>query len=236
MKFLDDVLWGTEEYRTLERAVEKGATPVMATGLSGIHKAHLIYSMCRRLGRRALVIAADETEASRICTDINEMGIKAVYYPARDFTFREYTGVSGEFIHQRIGALCSFIGGECDVVVTCADAALQYTVPPEILKKNIAVVREGEELSLDKLVRILLACGYVRAEQVEGSGQFSVRGGILDVFMPSAVQPYRVEFWGDEIDTISEFDTITQRRTKRDFPLLRQVKYYMMIRRRLQTK
>ncbi len=215
MKFLDDVLWGTEEYRTLERAVEKGATPVMATGLSGIHKAHLIYSMCRRLGRRALVIAADETEASRICTDINEMGIKAVYYPARDFTFREYTGVSGEFIHQRIGALCSFIKGECDVVVTCADAALQYTVPPEILKKNIAVVREGEELSLDKLVRILLACGYVRAEQVEGSGQFSVRGGILDVFMPSAVQPYRVEFWGDEIDTISEFDTITQRRTKR---------------------
>ena len=215
MKFLDDILWGTEEYRTLERAVEKGATPVMATGLSGIHKAHLIYSMCRRLKRRALVIAADETEASRICTDINEMGLKAVYYPARDFTFREYTGVSGEFIHQRIGALCSFIGKACDVVVACADAALQYTVPPEILKRNISVIREGEEISIDELVRVLLACGYVRAEQVEGNGQFSVRGGILDVFMPSAAHPYRVEFWGDEIDTISEFDTLTQRRTNR---------------------
>lgn len=215
MEFLNDVLLETEEYRTLERAVEKGATPAMATGLSGIHKAHLIYSMCKRLKRRALVIAADETEASRICTDINDMGIKTVYYPARDFTFREYTGVSSEFIHQRLGALSSFLSNECDIIVSCADAALQYTIPPEILKKNTAVIREGEEISLDKLIGILIACGYVRADQVEGSGQFSVRGGILDVFMPSAAHPYRVEFWGDEIDTITEFDTLTQRRTNR---------------------
>ena len=214
MRFLDDVLWGTEEYRTLENAVAKGATPAMATGLSAVHKAHLVYSVCRRLKRKALVIAADEAEAARLCSDINEMGLRAVYYPARDFTFREVTGVSGEFVHQRIAVLYDIMNDLCDVVVSCIDAALQYTVPPEVLRDNTVTVRSGQELPLEKIVGILSSCGYERAEQVEGSGQFSVRGGILDVFMPSAAQPYRIEFWGDEIDTVSEFDPATQRRTQ----------------------
>ena len=133
MKFLRDVLFTSEEYRTIEKAVSSGKTPVMATGLSAIHKAHIIYSMCSRLNRRALVLASDEAEASRFCGDLNSMGIRSVYYPSRDFTFREIEGVSGEFSHQRIGALFSWINGECDVIVACADAALQYSIPPEIL-------------------------------------------------------------------------------------------------------
>ncbi len=215
MKFLRDVLFGTEEYRTLERAVESGRTPAMATGLSAIHKAHLIFSMCQRLRRRALVLASDEAEASRLCGDFQAMGIRAVYYPSRDFTFREIEGVSGEFSHQRIGALFSWMNQECDIVVACADAALQYTIPPDVLRKSAASVKEGDEISPGKLMKILTSCGYVRAEQVEGSGQFCIRGGILDFFMPSAGKPCRVEFWGDEIDTISEFDIETQRRTDR---------------------
>lgn len=215
MRFLRDVLFGTEEYRTLERAVESGRTPAMATGLSAIHKAHLVYSMCERLKRRALVLASDEAEASRLCGDFQSMGIKSVYYPSRDFTFREIEGVSNEFSHQRIGALFAYMNRQCDIVVACADAALQYTVPPEVLKNSTASVSEGDEISPEKLAKILVSCGYVRAEQVEGSGQFCIRGGILDFFMPSAEKPYRVEFWGDEIDTISEFDIETQRRTDR---------------------
>ncbi len=215
MKFLRDVLFGTEEYRTLERAVDSGRTPAMATGLSAVHKAHLIYSMCGRLGRRGLVLASDEAEASRLCEDLKAMGVRALYYPSRDMNYREIEGISGEFSHQRIGALFSWMNGECDVLIACADAALQYTIPPEILRNSAVTVKEGTEISPEKLIRILTSCGYVRAEQVEGSGQFSVRGGILDFFMPTSGKPYRVEFWGDEIDTISEFDIETQRRTDR---------------------
>ena len=214
MRFLDDVLSRTEEYRTVEAAVKRGIHPVMATGLSAIHKAHFIYSMCRRLNRRALVIAADEGEAARLCSDINEMGLRVKYYPARDFTFREVTGVSGEFVHKRIDALYACMKGECDVVVSCVDGALQYTVPPDVLRANTLKIRQGEEISVERLISVLSACGYVRAEQVEGSGQFSVRGGIADIFMPSAEVPCRIEFWGDEIDTVSEFDVETQRRTQ----------------------
>lgn len=214
MRFLNDVLWRTEEYRTLERAVDHGRTPAMATGLSAIHKAHLIHSMCKRLGRRALVLASNESEAAKLCSDLCAMGTKAVYYPARDFTFREVTGVSYEFVHQRIAALHAFTHGECEVVIACADAALQYTIPPGALEKNTAVVRQGAEISPERLAAVLANSGYVRADQVEGSGQYSVRGGITDVFMPSAAHPYRIEFWGDEVDTVSEFDPETQRRTE----------------------
>ena len=151
MKFLDNILFGMEEYRNLERSVRTGKTPCMVTGLSNIHKAHLIHSMCKRLGRKALVLASDEGEASRICSDLNAMGTKALFYPARDMTFREITGVSGEFVHQRIGALCAFVSGECEAVIACIDAALQYTVPPEILENNTAVIKEGAEISQEKL-------------------------------------------------------------------------------------
>lgn len=99
MRFLRDIPFGMEEYRTLEKAVAKNRTPVMATGLTAIHKAHMIYSMCARLKRRALVLAGDEAEAARLCADLQAMGSKVMNYPLRDMTFREIEGVSGEFMH-----------------------------------------------------------------------------------------------------------------------------------------
>ncbi len=213
MKFLDKVLNESEEYRDLYRAVELGRMPAMATGLSAVHKAHIIHSLCKQSSRKALVLAADEAEAQKICEDLEKMGTSNVFYPSRDFTFREVEGVSREFEHQRIGALYAFQNNRCDVIVTCVDAALQYTIPPENLKKTSIVVRTGTEISLETMVRNLTSAGYVRVEQVEGTGQFAVRGGILDFFMPSSSQPCRVEFWGDEVDTISEIDIESQRRT-----------------------
>ena len=153
MKFLDKVLNESEEYRDLYRAVELGRMPAMATGLSAVHKAHIIHSLCKQSSRKALVLAADEAEAQKICEDLEKMGTSNVFYPSRDFTFREVEGVSREFEHQRIGALYAFQNNRCDVIVTCVDAALQYTIPPENLKKTSIVVRTGTEISLETMVR-----------------------------------------------------------------------------------
>ena len=215
MKFLNNILNDVEEYRDLFRAVESGRMPAMATGLTNVHKAHVVHSICTGTKRKALVLASDEAEAQRLCDDLRAMGTKTVFYPARDYTFREVEGVSREFEHQRIGALYAFQNDECSVIVSCIDAALQYTIPPEVLKNASVTVREGTELSLEKIVSSLVSGGYVRAEQVEGTGQFAVRGGILDFFMPSSAQPCRIEFWGDEVDTISAFDIESQRRTEK---------------------
>ena len=215
MKFLTGILSQLAEYQQLEKAISEHQLPAMATGLSAIHKSHLIHTLCAGTGQKALVIAGDEAEGARLCSDISAMGTKAVFYPARDFTFREVTGVSREFEHQRIGALYAFSSGEAQVMICCADAAMQYTMPKDVLMKSTLEIKEGASLSMEAIMESLLAEGYVRVEQVDGTGQFAARGGILDFFMPSAPQPCRIEFWGDEIDTISSFDIETQRRTDR---------------------
>lgn len=215
MKFLDGVLRGVEEYRELSRSIDLGRMPAMATGLSGIHKAHLIHSLCTEKNCGALVIASDEAEAQKLCSDLATMGTDTVFYPSRDYTFREVEGVSREFEHQRIAALYALQSGKSKVIVACVDAVMQYTIPPQKLKDTTVEIKEGTEVSLEKIIAALTADGYVRVEQVEGTGQFAVRGGILDFFMPSSSQPCRVEFWGDEIDTVSAFDIDTQRRTEK---------------------
>lgn len=214
MKFLDNIFEQTEEYRVLSGAVEKNRFPCMATGLSAVHKAHLIHCMVNDSDKNALVLASDEAEAQKLCADLKSMGTSAIFYPSRDFTFRDIEGVSREFEHQRIGALYGFMTGQYKVIISCIDGALQYNIPKNVLEKSSVKIKSGTEISLEKISSALLASGYVRVEQVEGTGQFAVRGGILDFFMPSAPQPCRVEFWGDEIDTVSSFDIDTQRRTE----------------------
>ena len=215
MKFLNNVLNDIPQYRQLFDALSVGSYPAMATGLSSVHKAHLVHHLCVNNNKKAVVIASDEAEAQRLCGDITSMGTRAVYYPARDYTFRNVEGVSREFEHQRIGALYSFISGGCSVLVCCADGALQYTIPKEKLISSAITVKEGTQISPERIISLLTSGGYVRTEQVDGTGQFAVRGGILDFYMPSFPQPCRIEFWGDEVDTISAFDMETQRRTER---------------------
>ena len=183
------------------------------TGLSTVHKSHLIYSLCREKQAPALVIAADEQEAQSFCADISAMGLKALYYPARDFIFYDMAGRSHEYEHQRIHALFALQNKLCDVVVACIDGLLQYTIPSKNLRTATISAHIGDEIPLDKIVLSLVNAGYERTEQVEGTGQFAVRGGILDFFLTTETRPMRVEFWGDEIDNISYFDPETQRRT-----------------------
>ena len=217
MKFLSTLLDGVTEYETLVSAVERHNTPAAVTGVSGIHKAHLIHSLCARTGRKALVLASDEGEGQRLCNDLSSMGTAALVYPARDFNFRAAEGQSREYEHQRLQVMAGMLDGDYQVVISCIDAALQYTIPPDELRSKRLTLRAGQEAPLEKIEALLSASGYERYQQVEGPGQFAVRGGILDFFTPDASAPVRVEFWGDEIDTLCYFDPETQRRT--DDPL-----------------
>lgn len=213
MKFLISAMRAVKEFAVLDQAVKDGQLPAAVTGLSGIHKANIIYSLCGLNKRRAFVAASDEAEAQRLFDDLTAMGMKPTLYPLRDFNFRDTQGSSHEYEHQRLRALAQFLTGTSDCVIFCMDAALQYTLPPEELRRRTVTLQSGQSITPDAVVKILLACGYERAEQIEGTGQYALRGGILDFFTPDAEYPVRIEFWGDEIDTISFFDRITQRRT-----------------------
>lgn len=212
MNFLTNVISNLKEYKTLHSSVSNGRISA-ATGLTGVHKANVISALCEQLSKKALVLVGEEQEGQQLANDIMSMGCKALTYPLRDLNFREMNGRSREYEHQRLMALSSILKGDFDVVVACIDAASQFTIPPEVLKRASIMLKVGEQVDISELTSMLEASGYERCEQVEGEGQYAVRGGILDLFMPDEKAPMRVEFWGDEVDTINYFDVMTQRRT-----------------------
>ncbi len=213
MKFLADVLKQNETFKSLVRSVKNGRT-LYASGLSAVNKANIIYSLCLVKKNTALCIAADEKEAQQLCNDLCCMGLRAYVYPVRDYNFLDFESKSREYEHARLKVLLKLIENECDVVIACIDAAAQLTVPKKSLADATITLEEGRELPLEKAIRTLTLLGYERFDSVDGNGQFSVRGGILDFFMPDSKYPVRAEFWGDEITDLRYFDIETQRRIK----------------------
>lgn len=205
------------EYKRLCRYLDDhNPLPALMTGLSHIHKAHFIGALLSKAELLpVLIVAETEGEAQKLCLDINSMygAEKALLYPAKEMALGNYEAASREYEHKRIYALNAMLEGKCAAVICSPEAAGQLTVPPEDLKRITISLREGEEISQDDIVQRLLSAGYSRCDMIEGAGQFSVRGGIVDVFPPSTSMPYRIELWGDCIDSISEFDTESQRRT-----------------------
>ncbi|MBQ8015403.1 MAG: transcription-repair coupling factor [Clostridia bacterium] len=202
------------EFMSLALAVKKTRLPCGVTGLSHIHKAHVIASMCMCMLKKAIAIVPDEATATRLRQDLEGFGVEALHYPARDFSFRTMETVSREYEHARLKVLDKMLSGEFDVVVLSAEAAMQLTVPPERLMSSSFSISNGEDYDSDELIVSLVRAGYTRSEQVDGAGQFALRGGILDFFPPDSKQPCRIEFWGDTVDSISFFDPETQRRTE----------------------
>ena len=214
MKFLSGVLRNNDSFNTILKSL-KPETSVCATGLTEIHKSILINSLCRSMDVRAFAVSPDEQKAQTLCNDLCSMGIRAIFYPSRDFIFREISGKSREYEHQRLNVLYKMLRGEYDVVISCPDSACQYTIPPKYLKDAVLEIEQGMEITTDRCVKALTLLGYQKFDQVDGKGQFSLRGGILDFFMPDSDNPVRAEFWGDEITDLNYFDIETQRRIEK---------------------
>ena len=201
------------EYRSLLAAIDNGACPAAFSGLSAVHRAHFAAGIRQELNRPVVVVCADEGEAERMARDLAALSGEAVCtLSAREFTFHNAAVVSRQYEHQRLSTLRALAAGECPLLVCTVESILQRTIPKTLLTQAAQVVRMGERHDLGELAGTLAAAGYTRCEQVEGVGQFALRGGILDFFSPAHPKPVRVEFFGDEIDAMGLFDPDTQRR------------------------
>ena len=213
MKPLLSALNDIPEYRSLLAAIDNGACPAAFSGLSAVHRAHFAAGIRQELGRPVVVVCADEGEAERMARDLAALSGEAVRtLSAREFTFHNAAVVSRQYEHRRLSTLRALAAGECPLLVCTVEAILQRTIPKTLLTQAAQVLRMGERHDLGELAGTLAAAGYTRCEQVEGVGQFALRGGILDFFSPAHPKPVRVEFFGDEIDAMGLFDPDTQRR------------------------
>ena len=213
MKPLLSALNDIPEYRSLLAAIDNGACPAAFSGLSAVHRAHFAAGIRQELNRPVVVVCADEGEAERMARDLAALSGEAVRtLSAREFTFHNAAVVSRQYEHRRLSTLRALAAGECPLLVCTVESILQRTIPKTLLTQAAQVVRMGERYDLGELAGTLAAAGYTRCEQVEGVGQFALRGGILDFFSPAHPKPVRVEFFGDEIDAMGLFDPDTQRR------------------------
>ena len=213
MKPLLSALNDIPEYRSLLAAIDNGACPAAFSGLSAVHRAHFAAGIRQELGRPVVVVCADEGEAERMARDLAALSGEAVRtLSTREFTFHNAAVVSRQYEHRRLSTLRALAAGECPLLVCTVESILQRTIPKTLLTQAAQVLRMGERHDLGELAGTLAAAGYTRCEQVEGVGQFALRGGILDFFSPAHPKPVRVEFFGDEIDAMGLFDPDTQRR------------------------
>ena len=201
------------EFQGLENSIKKGFLPQGVLGLTPVQKAHIISALVGGLEKKALVVVPDDATAVRLCEDLTAFGVSALQYPSRSFSFYTTDSQSYEYEQKRIKVLRRMLDNRIDIVVASAEASVSYTVPPEILRQKSVLLKKNEETTLENIVMSLNCAGYTRVDAVEGVGQFSVRGGIVDFFSPDDEEPVRIELWGDTVDTMCRFDIVSQRRT-----------------------
>ncbi len=212
--FITQAFESLQEFGEISEAFKGNRFPIALSGLSHIHRVSLAAALSSKLGIKPLILTAGDAETERVCEDLASMGLSAAIFCSRDFCFRSRIYSSHEYEHKRLGTLSRILEGDFDVCVAPVDAAVSSTIPPDVLKNRRFTLKVGDEHNMEALISKLIISGYSRSEQVDGAGQFSVRGSILDVFSPGNENPFRIDFFGDEIDSISLFETDTQRRTK----------------------
>ncbi len=194
--------------------VEEGGCPAAVTGLQAVQRACVGAAVARGTDRPAVFLCGDERECQTLAADLSALtGEEAVVLPGREWQLRPGAVASREWERSRLGALYRLSRGEARYVVATADALMAKTLPPALLASLSLRLEVGGQAEPKALAERLLAAGYSRCDQVEGVGQFALRGGILDVFSPLMDQPVRCEFFDDEIDSMGAFDPGTQRRT-----------------------
>ena len=220
MRQLLQALMRIPEAEALAAAVETGGCPAAVTGLGGVHRTQIAGAAAVRTGRPLVMICSDESEAGRLAGDLEvllgegETPCRVGKLFARELFVRAGTVISRQWEHNRIAALYELSCGKEQVVVVTAEALLQKTSPPRLLREAAITLESGKRYDPSALALRLTEAGYSRADQVEGVGQFALRGGILDVFSPLMAEPVRCEFFDDEVDSLGSFDILSQRRTK----------------------
>ena len=216
MEILINQILENREAAALPSLVESGGLPALVSGLSAVHRANLAAALRLKTDMPLFVISPDDTSAENLARDLCSMlRVEVGVLGMRDYTFFPTEAASRQMEQKRIAALYALARGESPVTVASVPGLVQRCIPPKTLLETAFTIEDGGSYNLEDIEKRLIRCGYSRTEQVEGPGQFARRGGILDFFSPAGHEPVRIEFWGDDVDSMGSFDPSTQRRTER---------------------
>lgn len=198
------------EAEEILKCLKKNKGVLQVSGCMESQKAHLMYGLSGIFPRR-LILAEDERRAKAIYEDYRFYDKNVWFYPAKDLLFFQADIHGNLLIRQRMQVVKALLEEKELTVVTSVDGCMDFLAPLEKIKNSLLTYRNDSELDLEKLKAALVEMGYERVGQVEMPGQFSIRGGIVDIYPLTEENPWRIELWGDEIDSIRSFDAQSQR-------------------------
>ena len=207
----------SKKFQEVTETIIKKNSPIALSGLVDVEKVHTIVALYQELQKPICLVTYNEIQAKKICEDIQKFGQQAWYFPKREIAAYDYVAQSKDLPYERIAVLNQMILAKQEkkpmIVVTTIEAIMQNMISKQELYQDMVEFTVGKPCSLEKLKTTLVELGYERNELVENKGQFSIRGGILDVGLSENIG-VRIEFWGDEVDSIRYFRISSQRSTE----------------------
>ena len=223
MNILIKELGNLPKFQEYVTDIEKNLSPIVLSGLSSVGKIQLIEATREYSNRNICIITYNELQARKIVNDLRYFTNNVVYFPKREIASYDYVAESKDLPYERIEALNKIFEqeksdkkkskGNSLIVVTTIEALMQKMISKEEIYKTVLEFKIGKTFNLEELKQSLVHLGYERADIVDAKGQFSVRGGIVDIGT-TKTQGLRIEFWGDEVDSIRSFSITSQRSNK----------------------
>ncbi len=211
-----------DKFKEIIEQIEMKKTPINISGLVFVGKSHIISGIKEDVKRPICVVTYNELQAKNLVKDLRFFIDKVEYFGKREIASYDYVSESKDLPYSRIEVLNKIKNKEVNVVVTTIEAIMQSMIPKDALYKNILTFTIGNvfensgfvgKKNLNNLKQLLLLMGYERSDLVENRGQFSIRGGIVDIGLTEKTG-VRIEFWGDEVDSIRYFNISSQRTTE----------------------
>ncbi|WP_243109438.1 transcription-repair coupling factor [Anaerophilus nitritogenes] len=204
------IIKNLREYKELKDGIEKGNYPIRINGLMDAQTAHMVFVLSKVYKKQSLIITSNEYEGKKIYENLKFFRDEIYFYPTKELIFYNYEAHSHQRLEERLNGMIQLLQNPNCIVVAPIDSVLYPIMPKDEFGKKSSKLVYGQVIELTKVMRDFIDLGYERVDMVEAKGQFSVRGGIIDFFPITTENPYRIELFDDEIDSIRVFDIHTQ--------------------------
>jgi transcription-repair coupling factor (superfamily II helicase) len=216
MNFLIKTLEENKKFQELTKQISKTG-PIAISGLVDVEKLHVLAGIFNETKRPMVLVTYNEIQARKLYQDLKKLIKQTYFFPKKEITSYDYVAQSKEIEYKRIDVLNKMYLAkkqkEPIIIVTTIEAVMQKIVAKNTLYQNVIDFEVGKTYLLDEIKEKLVGLGYERSDLIENKGQFSIRGGIVDVGLSEKIG-VRIEFWGDEVDSIRFFQISSQRSTE----------------------
>ena len=210
MNIILEELIKLSKFKEYEEEINKKNSPITISGLSDVGKVQFIAATYEVTKKPICIVTHNEIQAKNIIKNLSYFEKNISYFPKREIVAYDFISESKELPFERIDILNRLKEGKEKIIVTTAEAIMQKMIAKKELYKNILNIKVGDSYNLDVIKEKLIMLGYEREDLAESRGQFSIRGGIVDIALNNKTG-IRIEFWGDDVDSIREFNLSSQR-------------------------